>query len=105
MSTRVSRFLSSNKGVILQVFLLMGIQVLSSTSGLPFGSELDKWLTDVKTMAGWITAIAIIVTVVMMTQGGGNKVAMTGGGIVLGGLVISNIDWVMGTLGLGGVCF
>lgn len=105
MSKRVSRFLSSNKGVILQVFLLMGIQVLSSTSGLPFGSELDKWLVDIKTMAAWITGIAIIVTVLMMVQGGGNKVAMTGGGIILGGLIIANIDWVMGMVGLGGVCF
>lgn len=106
MSKRVLKFFNSNKGVILQIFLLIGIQALSSTSGLPFGSELDKWLVDVKTMAGWITTLAIIVTVALMIQGGGgNKVAMTGGGIILGGLVISNIDWVMGTLGLGGVCF
>lgn len=105
MSKRVLKFLSSNKGVILQVFLLLGVQALSSTSGLPFGSELDKWLVDIKTMAAWITAIAIIVTVVLMMQGGGNKVAMTGGGIILGGLIISYIDEVMATLGLGGVCF
>lgn len=95
----------------LKQFLLMTLLIIISTtsfasgSRIPFASNLDEWLQYAIYIGGIVTAIGLVGTIVMLMNGGGQGAALKGGGVVVGGLIIANLDWVISTLGLGGVMF
>ena len=98
-STRQRTFLT-----FLLLFFTIGILTYSSLSGLPIEANLTKYLSMVVRIFRFVVAFGIIFSLMAFFKG--SQMWMMGLGIVVVGLIVSNLETILDLIGLtGGVCF
>ncbi|MCB8564493.1 hypothetical protein [Fusobacterium ulcerans] len=98
---------SKKQEIILFSFLLFftfGVLTYSSLSGLPIEANLTKYLSMVVRIFRFVVAFGIIFSLMAFFKG--SQMWMMGLGIIVVGLIVSNLETILDLIGLtGGVCF
>lgn len=88
----------------LLLFLTLAAISYSSLSGLPIEANLTKYLSMVVRIFRFVVAFGIIFSLMAFFKG--SQMWMMGLGIIIVGLIISNLETILDLIGLtGGVCF
>lgn len=88
----------------LLLFFTLVVISYSSLSGLPIEANLTKYLNMVVRIFRFVVAFGIIFSLMAFFKG--SQMWMMGLGIVVVGLIVSNLETILDLIGLtGGVCF